>query len=143
VLLQDSDPTGIPVAAQALQDDRGRRLGVSIQHRGDGVLVGIQLGARRHPLVARRLIEPQQPDHCWAAHPQPPGDRGLAQPLALEEAMDLCPVVHVVHPFLLPSTTDGSVGPEPNLVWEVSSYRPARDVRFSADVDTPDHNSQE
>jgi hypothetical protein len=136
VLLQDGDPTGVAVAAQALQDDRGRYLGVAIQHRGDGVLVGVELGASRLPLVARRLLQPQQPDHRRAAHPQPLGDRGLAQALALEQAVDLCPVVHLVHPFLLPSTTDGSVGPQPDLVWEVSSLRPARGVKLSGGVDS-------
>jgi hypothetical protein len=60
----------------------------------------------------------------------------LLSPLALEQAVDLCPVLHLVHPFLLPSTTNGSVGPEPTLVWEVSSFRPARGVTFPADVDT-------
>jgi hypothetical protein len=135
VLLEDGDPAGVAVTPQALQDDRGRHLGVGVQHRGDGLLVRIQLGASRLSLVARRLLQPQQPDHRGAAHPQPLGDRGLAQPLALEQPVDLCPVAHLVHPFLLPSTPDGSVSPKPNPVWEVSSFRPARGVKFSADVD--------
>ena len=38
---------------------------------------------------------------------------------------DLCPVVHVVHPFLLPSQLTGGSGRELNPVWEVLSFRPA------------------
>jgi pimeloyl-ACP methyl ester carboxylesterase len=47
VLLQDGDPAGVAIAAQALQDDRGRHLGVAIQHRGECVLVHVELGGTR------------------------------------------------------------------------------------------------
>jgi hypothetical protein len=44
--------------------------------------------------------------------------------------------MHVVHPFLLPSIVDRRLGRELAPVWEVSRFRPARGVKFSAGVDT-------
>jgi hypothetical protein len=35
-----------------------------------------------------------------------------------------------------PNTGDERIGQDPNQVVEVSRFRPARDVKFSADVDT-------
>jgi hypothetical protein len=135
VLLQDRDPARVALPAQALQDHRGRRLGIVLQHPRHRVLVGIQLGAHRSPAVPGRLGELQEPDHGRPPHPEPSRDRRLAQALPVVEPLDLCPVMHVVHPFLLPSRIDGSIGREPHQVLEVSSFRPARGVKFSGGVD--------
>lgn len=71
-----------------------------------------------------------------AADAQAFGDRRLAQVLTVMKTMDLRPLVHVVHPFLLPSVNDGSVGRELLPVWEVSRFRLARGVNSSGGVDT-------
>ena len=135
VVLQDRDAAGVPVGSEVVEDDRGRDLGVRVEHRRDGVLVPVELRAGRLPGVPRRLDELEQPDHRGTTHAEPSGDRRLAQVLPFVEAMDLRPVVHVVHPFLLPSMNDGRFGRELLPVWEVSSLRPARGVNSSGGVD--------
>jgi len=110
VLLQEGDASRVPIPAKVLQDDRGGHLGIGVEHRRDGVLVRIELGAGGLPLVARRFGKLEESDHRGAAHAEPLGDRRLSEALPIVEVVDLCPVVHVVHPFLLPSSmTGGSV----------------------------------
>jgi integrase len=100
VLFQDRDPARVPRRAQALADDRrpdGRVLG---QHRRDPVGEGVETGTGRDPDVPRRLPQGEQPVDGVAAHAEPSGDRGLGHPLAMEEPMNLGPVLHLVHSFL-------------------------------------------
>jgi hypothetical protein len=109
VILEDRDAARVPVFPEVVQDDRRRDPGVGVEHRRDGVLVLVELGAGCLSGVPRWFRELEQPDHRGAADAEPPGDRRLAQVLPFTEAMDLCPVVHAVHPFLLPSPMDGRV----------------------------------
>lgn len=104
VILEDRQRPRKPMRSQPLGDHRRRHLGVLTQQRGDLLVERRQLGRHRRPLVARRLGQPQQPIHGGAAHAEPDGDRLLAQPLDMVEAVDLGPVVHGIHPCSSSST---------------------------------------
>jgi len=106
ILLQNGDPTPIALPTQTLQDDRGRHLGILVQHPEDRPPVGIELRSPPPTPRGRRLLQPNQPRHRVAAHPQLLGDIGLRPALPEEQPMHLRPILHPIHPFLLESDQD-------------------------------------
>jgi hypothetical protein len=101
MLLEDRQRAGEALPPQPRGDHRRRDLRVLPQHRGDRIAEWVQLGAGPAALVARRLAEPEQPVDGGTAHPQLGRDRSLAHALDVVETVNLGPVVHAIHPWLL------------------------------------------
>jgi hypothetical protein len=136
VVLQDRDPAAIAGADEALPDDRRRDRRIGGQQGRDLVAVRVEERAGPRPPVLRRLLEGQQPDDRGAAHRQAPGDGRLRQALAVEQPLDLGPILHSIHSFLprcrrLPYLARGC----PIETSGVFRFRPARSVQFSVGVD--------
>ena len=95
----------------------------------------IELRALRRPLVSRRLPQAQQPVDGVAAHAEPSGDGRLRQPLAMEEPMDLGPVLHLMHSFLPRHELRSREGASHVPGW-VLRFRPAGSAQYSGGVDS-------
>jgi hypothetical protein len=93
VVLQDGAAAGVALPAQMFQDDRGRNLGVLIQHGRHGVLERFHERRRRCSSVLRRLRQPEQTGDGVAAHLQAPCDLRLGKALAMQ-TMNVGPIVH-------------------------------------------------
>ncbi len=134
MLLEDRDATGVTERPEVLADHRRAHGRVLREHRGDRVRERVDPGPRRCPPVPRRLREVEQAVDGVAAHPEPPGDRGLREALAMEEPMDLGPVLHLVHSFLprheFPLARGCQSRPS-----GVLRFRPARSAQYSGGVD--------
>jgi hypothetical protein len=124
VLLQDRDATRVADPTQLLQHHGGGHLRIGIEHRGDLIGERIDQRAGGLALIGRRSLERQQPPHRHPAHPQPLRDRGLREPLLVEPSY-LGPVVHAIHPVLLGSREDPSIGRNWLRPGRVVSFRPA------------------
>jgi hypothetical protein len=71
-----------------------------------------------------------------AAHPELGRDRGLAHALDVVETVDLGPVVHAIHPYLLALDTRSAQGSTvPNTPWGMFRFRPSSGAQDRAAVD--------
>jgi hypothetical protein len=135
VLLQDRDPAAVASSAQVLQDHGRRHLRVQVQHRRDLVGEGVHERRASPSFVAWWLTEGEQAVHGRVAHPKAPGDHPLGNAFAVQ-TVNLSPVLHSEHLFLLGSPDRPEHRPEPGLrSGRASRFQPARDVQYSGGVD--------
>ena len=90
----------------------------------------------RHPASARRLSSDGGSVDGVAADAEASGDGRLGQTLAMEEPMNLGPVLHLVHSFLPRHELLLARGCQ--SIWSgVLRFRPAECAQFWTGVDTP------
>lgn len=91
------------------------------------------IAARRPATFASIHRTSDEPHHRVAAHPQPLRDLRNGPTLPVKQPVNLCPILHFIHPFLLEPDVDSRVvvnHPPPR------SFRPALSAQYSPVVDT-------
>ena len=133
--MHDRDAALVAERPEPLAHDRRADRRVLVEHRGDPIGERVDLRARRRPDVAGRLGAAEQPVDGVAAHAQPAGDGRLGHPLAMEEPMNLGPVLHLMHSFLPRPRAPLARGCQSRPGW-VLRFRPAGSAQYSGGVDT-------
>lgn len=135
VLLEDCDPAPVSVGSDPLADDRRAGGRVGRQELGDPLGERVELRACPGTNIARWLTPGEEPVDRVATDAEAPGDGRPRQSLAMEEPMNLGPVLHLMHSFLprhelLLARGCQSIGSG------VLRFRPAECAQFWTGVDT-------
>lgn len=129
VVLQDRAPASVPERLEALTDDSRADGRVGGEHRRDALGERVEPGADRSAHAARRLGQAEAAAQRVPAHPQLSGDRRLGAAFPMEGAMDLGPVLHLMHSFLPRHELVVLEGASRNWMG-VLNFRPARSAQF-------------